>query len=368
MTLISPSQVFRKKQRLGHWLPKDRSEITKWVNSKVKQTESHKVPLDPSLVAFQELVAGDPALTKLSTKMFSEIPPTYPDDPAGYPQIKDFNKLLDVMNTILKEGPQFFYTDNQDAMGLIGFPINAVLDRPMGTTAGFFFFLVPAVNQALNNILQTWGAFLSSSASQPTLDPKTGWLQQQALELLSNKANDVVGNNTGLYLPFEGLYQCEPSAPYFGFNSWDGFFTRRFRPDVRPLAVPDDQIIPNLPEPNKVIVNACESCPLPSLDGLQAPWTTNVQWLDTFWLKGQPYSLSNMLNQDAAAHEFVGGSVYQAFLSALSYHRWHAPVSGTVVSCNVIPGTYYSVNRKQNQQYSNPILTHFSQSARVSPA
>jgi phosphatidylserine decarboxylase len=27
---------------------------------------------------------------------------------------------------------------------------------------------------------------------------------------------------------------------------------------------------------------------------------------------------------------FEGGTVYQAFLSALSYHHWHAPIDGTV--------------------------------------
>ena len=32
----------------------------------------------------------------------------------------------------------------------------------------------------------------------------------------------------------------------------------------------------------------------------------------------------------------------QAFLSALSYHRWHSPVSGTVVKTKVINGSYYS--------------------------
>jgi phosphatidylserine decarboxylase len=38
---------------------------------------------------------------------------------------------------------------------------------------------------------------------------------------------------------------------------------------------------------------------------------------------------------------FVGGTVYQAFLSALSYHRWHAPIDGTIVDVYKIPGTYY---------------------------
>ncbi len=35
-----------------------------------------------------------------------------------------------------------------------------------------------------------------------------------------------------------------------------------------------------------------------------------------------------MLDNDPLVDKFVGGTIYQAFLSALSYHRWHAPVSG----------------------------------------
>jgi len=34
--------------------------------------------------------------------------------------------------------------------------------------------------------------------------------------------------------------------------------------------------------------------------------------------------------------------VYQAFLSAFFYHRWHAPVSGTIVKAYLVDGTYYS--------------------------
>jgi phosphatidylserine decarboxylase len=49
-----------------------------------------------------------------------------------------------------------------------------------------------------------------------------------------------------------------------------------------------------------------------------------------------------MLADDSLAPQFVGGTVYQAFLSALSYHRWHSPVSGRVVKAYVRPGTYYS--------------------------
>lgn len=49
-----------------------------------------------------------------------------------------------------------------------------------------------------------------------------------------------------------------------------------------------------------------------------------------------------MLAKDPLAEYFVGGTVYQAFLSALSYHRWHSPVSGTIKKAYIVPGTYFS--------------------------
>ena len=49
-----------------------------------------------------------------------------------------------------------------------------------------------------------------------------------------------------------------------------------------------------------------------------------------------------MLADDPWAGQFAGGTIYQAFLSALSYHRWHSPVDGRVVKAYVRDGTYYS--------------------------
>jgi phosphatidylserine decarboxylase len=49
-----------------------------------------------------------------------------------------------------------------------------------------------------------------------------------------------------------------------------------------------------------------------------------------------------MLANDAAVDDLIGGSVYQAFLSATNYHRWHSPVAGKIVRAFVREGTYYS--------------------------
>ena len=106
---------------------------------------------------------------------------------------------------------------------------------------------------------------------------------------------------------------------------WDNFFTRKFRAGQRPIAAPDD---------DGVIVNACESAPY--------QLARDAKLSDRFWIKGQPYSLRHMFADDPIAEQFVGGTVYQAFLSALSYHRWHSPVSGTIVKVDVIDGSYYS--------------------------
>ena len=116
-------------------------------------------------------------------------------------------------------------------------------------------------------------------------------------------------------------YEHDPADPHWGFTSWNDFFTRRFRDGERPVAAPED---------NDVIVAACESTPFSI--------RTNVKRRDEFWLKTQPYSLEEMLANDVAVEEFVGGTVYQAFLSATNYHRWHSPVTGTIVPPELPPG------------------------------
>jgi phosphatidylserine decarboxylase len=58
----------------------------------------------------------------------------------------------------------------------------------------------------------------------------------------------------------------------------------------------------------------------------------------------QPHSLIDIFTAPRAdiAEKFAGGTVYQAFLSAYNYHRWHAPVAGVVTDTYLVPGTYYS--------------------------
>jgi phosphatidylserine decarboxylase len=65
---------------------------------------------------------------------------------------------------------------------------------------------------------------------------------------------------------------------------------------------------------------------------------------DQFWIKGQPYSLYDMLARDQkTASALAGGTVYQAYLSTADYHRWRSPISGVIEKTVIVPGTYFAV-------------------------
>lgn len=270
---------------------------------------------------FKEMIEGDTRLYLLFTSMFQQIPKkkNYSKDPSGQSQIRDYEHLIHVLNHILTTAPS--WNDKSERVGLVGLPINAILDWPIGTHSGFALFLDPQVNAMIKKMLNAWGEYLQSPASAEVLnDGKSGWFGPTGVKELTVTAN--VGETSH---NFSDMFHCDPNAKHYGFTSWDNFFTRTFKEGVRPVAGPDD--------PN-VIANACESLPFKS--------ARNVKLRDHFWVKGQRYSLLDMLAQDPLAEKFVGGTVYQAFLSALSYHRWHSPVSGKIVKAFVKDGTYYS--------------------------
>jgi phosphatidylserine decarboxylase len=236
---------------------------------------------------------------------------------------------------------------------LIGFPINALLDWPMATDSGHTFFSNALVNQQMKKILTYWSEYLSSEASRSVLIenhedriPKViGWLSETAKQEMVDVACQASNNDADKALPFEHFFQCDPSDAHFGFVSWDDFFTRRFQKDVRPIADGCNEI-----------ANACESAPLQVVE--------NVDENASFWLKGQPYSLSNMMDFDPLAEQFVGGTIYQAFLSALSYHRWNSPVDGIVKKAFIVNGSYYLSNRYEgfcNRDGGDPSAPNNSQ-------
>ena len=113
--------------------------------------------------------------------------------------------------------------------------------------------------------------------------------------------------------------QPDPAA-YASFNE---FFTRALRPDVRPLDGAD------------------LLCPV---DGAISQFGA-VQGGRIFQAKGHDYSATALLGGDAAlAAHFHGGHFATLYLSPRDYHRIHMPCAGRLLRMVHVPGELFSVN------------------------
>ncbi|THH28486.1 hypothetical protein EUX98_g5702 [Antrodiella citrinella] len=282
----------------GHWLPRNHADIKPWIDRRLKKAHERKGEgyVHHVIQEFQDLIERDADIYLGFTQMFAALP-------SGSP-VTDYKVMLTLFDVILGEAPQF------EESTVVAIPITAILLGPMNTQAGYLMFSNDRVNAIIKKMLGVWCKFLVSSASRSVLtEDANGWFGPAASGAIPN---------------FNQTFVCDPDAPYRGFTSWDDFFVRLFRPGVRTIEFPEDTSLVN---------SACEV----TVFRLQR----NVQARDQFWIKGHPYSLLQMLHSDELAPQFIGGTVWQAFLSALNYHRWHAPVDGRVVKTVMVPGTYY---------------------------
>ena len=314
----------RHKFNVGKWLPSDQEFENKWVKKVYEEAKSEENKnLLPPVQALKELIESNRYIWNLFQMMFDEIPQKDVDTPAGTPQVRDYHELLLVLNRLIQRAPEFNTT------GLVGTPINAVLDYSMGTRAGYVLFNDPRVNAKMKNILDYWGRYLQSEDSSYVLNTSDkGWLSPYALNEMAKEAGG--DNSADLF-----AVRSTDVKQKLGYTSWDDFFTRKFKPGIRPVASPDD---------DDVIANACESAPF--------RMAHDVPLKAKFWIKGQPYSLIDLLHNDPWTSKFEGGTLYQAFLSALSYHRWNSPVSGKIVKAYNLDGTYYGEALAQG--FENP--------------
>ncbi|KAI1390542.1 Phophatidylserine decarboxylase-domain-containing protein [Hypoxylon trugodes] len=313
-----------RTHRHGAWLPADHRVQHEWLKTQIEHVDkSSKKELISVLKEFKKLIEGNSRIYMYFNQMWEEIPlkkPYYKDPTGTKKQIRDYRHMLDVLNHIFTQAPQ--WTDAAFGVGMVGVPMVGIFDYVMATPSGHAAFLDPEVNKMMKKILNEWGKFLKSPKSAEVLaSHKQGWFSQHGVKDLMEVANAPLGTSHR----FEDMYICDPTAKHYGYTSWDDFFTRQLRDNARPLASPDD---------DNVVANACES----KVYNI----ARHAKLRDRFWIKSQPYSVLDMLGQDPLAAQFDGATVYQAFLSALSYHRWHSPVSGRIVRAFVKDGTYFS--------------------------
>jgi phosphatidylserine decarboxylase len=300
-------------RRRAGWLPQSQDDLESWLIGHRQRVEAkgEQVTLHPVIIEFQELIDSDPVVRMYLERMIAEVPQT-----KHYRErhLDSVGQMLRLINEVLTMAPEF-------GESAVATPLGTILDWTMGTPSGFAAYRDPRINAMIKKILTAWCEFLDSPDSLYVLNESpSGWMCAAARRAI-------------------GIEQFvhDPSDEHWGFASWNDFFTRRLKDGARPVASPDE---------DKVIVNACEATPYRIATGLKR--------LDRFWIKSQPYSLQDMLANDDSVDQFVGGTVYQAFLSARNYHRWHSPVAGTIVKAFVQPGTYYSEADSEGRDAINP--------------
>jgi phosphatidylserine decarboxylase len=264
--------------------------------------------LSPEVKELEDLILNDPGIFMYFHLMFDLV--TKSSHRAHMP-IQNPVDMLAALNFSLTEAIEF-----SDQTSMVIHPVTSILNWTMETKAGFAALHDEKVNKAFKHILNAWGRFLTTPESCKYLTgDDNGWFCSKALEKMIDSPS----------VTFDQLFVCDSSQPHMGFNCWDDFFTRKFRDGARPVEDADDPTVIN---------NACES----------APYNVekHVKATDAFWIKGQPYSLRHIFGNDPVYEVFIGGTIYQAYLSPFRYHRWHSPVNGTIVRFYLISGSYFA--------------------------
>jgi phosphatidylserine decarboxylase len=293
------------------WLPTEEAVLRRW-HDVTRQAIRDKVgeALHPVIQKFQKLIDSDPVVRMYMTQMIQQVPEKYSEH---HPQ--DIQEYLQQLNAVLTVAPPYIASGHGEESALVGTPFSAILIWTMGTPAGFAAYRNPRINEIFKELLKVWTSFLNSKESRYVLnDSATGWMCKEAKKQLHM-----------------GDYIYKPGEPYWGFSSWNDFFTREVKEGARPIESKKD---------TKVVV-------APS-DSTVYKIGRNVQVQSEFWIKAQPYSLADMLNNEYV-DQFVGGDVWQAFLSPFNYHRWHSPVTGTIKKAYVKEGLYFSQATSEGQ-------------------
>ena len=108
------------------------------------------------------------------------------------------------------------------------------------------------------------------------------------------------------------------------YASFNDFFSRKLRPEVRPIH------------------NQADSLVFPA-DGRHL-CIPNLSETEGLFVKGQMFELGELLGDDELTDQFQGGALLLSRLCPTDYHRFHFPAAGTPGNVRLINGPLYSVN------------------------
>lgn len=141
-----------------------------------------------------------------------------------------------------------------------------------------------------------------------------GWWQ--SLPITKSKIKSFISK-------FE-IDESEFLDPVDSFGSFNDFFIRKLKPEARPIAEGD--FVAVLPADARYL------------------FYQDLSQIEGFLVKGERFCLKELLQDDALAARYEGGSMVLARLCPTDYHRFHFPVDCIPGKPRLINGYLYSVN------------------------
>ncbi len=168
---------------------------------------------------------------------------------------------------------------------------------------------------------------IEPSSRPQVLTPLSQWISDYAVAWgghLDTPASAVHVDSFRTNPAFRWSDYMPPPSGYMSFNQ---FFARHVRPGRRPVAdLADSRVVVAPADANFIgawpIADDSSVCVAePELD-----------------LKGMRWTIAQLLDGSGYAGRFAGGVFTHSALRTFDYHRWHAPLEGTVLEARIIQG------------------------------
>ena len=151
-----------------------------------------------------------------------------------------------------------------------------------------------------------------------------------------------------LIKPFIKLYDLqmhEASQPVEAYPTLHDLFVRHLKEEVRPIS-----------QAEHAFVSPCDGV-LSVVDDLTED--------SRFTVKGQTYSVAELLGSHHEAATYVGGRVLIFYLSPQNYHRVHVPIDGTVRTSYTLGRDSAPVNELGLEYGKRPLTRNYRRVTRI---
>ncbi|KAK5992533.1 Phosphatidylserine decarboxylase proenzyme 2 [Cladobotryum mycophilum] len=121
------------------------------------------------------------------------------------------------------------------------------------------------------------------------------------------------------------MNEFEPSD-LNAYDTFEDFFIRTHKSGSRPITDQENNSLATVVADSRVVVY------------------NSVDEAKKLWIKGNDFSISNLVMDMKLGEHFSGAAVASFRLSPQDYHRFHSPVTGKIKLFRSIPGDYYQVD------------------------